>query len=167
MPRILLHIFVALLLGLAVAACRDDDDDDSDDVTPSASIGATDEPEETPDDGDDKETPGPDETDDAGPEESPNFSATPARRGNPATLIEDPAAWFQQNYPGVSPGETDCQYVITEVYVDCGDRGEFAPDPPLVGAGVDCALLIVSNEPIAVRCTSAEPLTTAYYDIQA
>ncbi len=168
MPRILALMLVVLLLMCGTLACGDDDDDgNGDNGNPSVSVSPTNEPSETPDGGDDKETPDANET----PGEDGDATATPANvtpsdRGTRAIVIVDPTVWFAENYPGVSPGDADCQYNPAEFFADCGGLGEFSPDPPLIGAGVECAALIVNNEPIALRCTSADPLSTAYYDIQ-
>jgi hypothetical protein len=159
---------IALIAVVAVVAGGDDDDDDA--VTePDVSVEATDEAEETPEEtaeptGEDDKTPGPDETpgetEDAGP--TP-IEATPNPTGIRATIIENPTAWFEENYPGVSPGQEDCSYNVATVLVTCSGV-DYAPDPPLVGAGAECFGLLVNNERVALRCTIPD-VTTYYYDI--
>jgi len=90
---------------------------------------------------------------------------TPAAEGTPATLIEDPSAFFASNYPGKSPTESDCGFNPVIVLVTCGGS-KYAVDPPLTGQDITCALLSVDSGPVAIRCTSQEPLQSIYYDIQ-
>jgi hypothetical protein len=172
MPRILLPLFVALLLAFAGVACGDGDDDNDEgdnDGSPSASARPTNDPDET---SDASETPDGDNTPAAEVTPDPNatpaptgFDATPSAQGTRATIIDDPSGWFQQNFPGVSPGEQTCQYNVAEVLVVC-EGEQYAPDPPLVSPGIECSALLVEGERVALRCTSLEPVFTAYYDIQ-
>jgi hypothetical protein len=160
---------IALVVLVAIVASGGDDDDDS--VTePDVSVRPTNEAEESPGQtieptGNEDKTPGadgtPTETEDAGP--TP-IEATPNPSGIPATVIEDPEAWFAENYPGVSPGQEDCTYSVVTVLVTCSGV-DYAPDPPLVGAGAECFALLVNSERVALRCTIPD-VTTYYYDIQ-
>jgi hypothetical protein len=156
---------VALIAIFAIVALGGDDDGDSE---PAVSIRPTDEPEESPGETieptDDGKTPGaeetPDETEEPGPTQ---IAATPNPNGIRAVVIEDPAAWFAENHPGVSPGQEDCTYSIVDVLITCADK-EYAPDPPPVAAGVECFGLLVNNERVALRCNVPD-VTTYYYDI--
>jgi hypothetical protein len=176
MPRRNLFLLLALagialiaLAGLIAVVAGGGDDDDEGSSEPTVSVRPTNEPEESPDEtveptnGDDK-TPGteetPSETEDAGP--TP-IQATPNPAGIRAVIIEDPQAWFAENYPGVSPGQEDCIYNVATVLVTCGGV-DYAPDPPLVGEGAECFGLLVNNERVALRCTIPD-VTTYYYEI--
>jgi hypothetical protein len=178
MPRRNLYILLAaiaaaiLIAILVIAACGGDDngdDDDNGDSEPTVSVSPTNEPEESPDEtaeptGDDK-TPGPEETPTITEEPGPTpIPATPNPSGVRATVIEDPQAWFSENYPGVSPGQEACDYSQVTVLVTCGGV-DYAPDPPLVAAGVECFGMLVNNERVALRCNIPD-VTTYYYDIQ-
>ena len=160
---------ISVIALVAIVAGSGDGDDDEAVSEPTVSVRPTNEPEESPNGtieptGDDK-TPGPEETPTITEEPGPtSIPATPNPSGIPATLIEDPQAWFAENYPGVSPGFQDCEYSQVTVLVTC--EGEnYAPDPPLVAAGVECSGLLVNNERVALRCNIPD-VTTSYYDIQ-
>jgi hypothetical protein len=159
---------VALVALVAVVAGGGDDDGDADSA-PSVSVRPTDEAEETPLETigptDEGKTPGPEETPSETEEPGPTqINATPNPNGIRAVLIEDPQAWFAENYPGVSPGNEDCAYSIVDVLVTCADK-QYAPDPPPVAAGVECSGLLVNNERVALRCHVPD-VTTYYFDIQ-
>jgi hypothetical protein len=64
----------------------------------------------------------------------------------------------------VSPGQEACDYSQVTVLVTCNGV-DYAPDPPLVAAGVECAAFLVNNERIALRCHIPD-VTTYFYDIQ-
>jgi hypothetical protein len=169
-------LIIALLAALAVAAfavaCGDDDDDNGDGSPTETSTTATAKPSRTgdavvtPAGGDVKtpsnETPGEDET----PEPTGTGPRpTPAAEGIPATLIEDPNGFFSSNYPGKSPTQSECAFSPLTYVVSCGSD-KYAPDPPLRGQDVTCALLSVDDAPVAIRCNSQEPLQAIYYEIQ-
>jgi len=159
-------VFALIALVAIVAIGGGDDDGDSE---PAVSVRPTNEPEETSGETveptDEGKTPGtgetPDETAEPGPTQ---IAATPNPNGIRAVVIEDPQAWFAENYPGVSPGQEDCAYSIVDVLITCADK-EYAPDPPPVAAGVECFGLLVNNERVALRCTVPD-VTTYYFDIQ-
>jgi len=167
-------LIVVLLAALAVvafgAACGDDDDADTTPTesgsTASAQPSRTGDADVTPTEADGKtpsnETPGADETPaptGTGPQ------PTPAAEGTPATLIEDPNAFFSTNYPGKSPIESECAFSPVSFIVTCG-TDKYAVDPPLQGEDVTCALLSIDDKPVAIRCNSQEPLQAIYYEIQ-
>ena len=161
-------VAIALAAFVAVVAGGGDDDGDGD-SEPTVSIRPTNEAEETPretvEPTDEGKTPGPGETPGETEEPGPTqVNATPNPNGIPAPLIEDPAAWFAENYPGVSPGQEDCDYSVADVLVTCADK-QYAPDPPPVAPGVECFGLLVNNERVALRCTVPD-VTTYYFDIQ-
>ncbi len=166
-------LIVVALAALAVVAfgvaCGDDDDDTTptgSGSTASAKPSRTGDADVTPTDSDGKtpsnETPGEDET--TGPTGT-GPQPTPAAEGTPATLIEDPNAFFSANYPGKSPTESECAFSPVSFVVTCG-TDKYAVDPPLEGEDVTCALLSIDEEPVAIRCTSQEPLQAIYYEIQ-
>jgi len=169
MRKLLFLLLAAFAIAAAAGACGGDDDDG---VSPTgggspsqASPARTGEAEETPANGDLKTPVG--ETPEEGTPEptSPGPRPTPAAEGTPATLIEDANAFFASNYPGKSPVESDCGFNPVTVLVTCG-AGKYAVDPPLTGQDITCALLSVDDTPVAIRCTSQEPLQSIYYDIQ-
>jgi len=163
-----LMVIAAIALVAIVAVLASGGDDDDGDGDPTVSVRPTDEPEETPGETveptDDGKTPGPEETpgetEDPGPTQIP---ATPNPNGIRTVIIEDPTAWFAQNYPGVSPGQEDCAYSVVTVLITCADK-DYAPDPPPIAAGVECSGLLVNNERVALRCAVPD-VTTYYYDI--
>ena len=162
---IALAIVVAVIALVALSGSDDDGDGDA----PSVSVRPTNEPDETPGETveptDDGKTPGPEETPDQTEEPGPTqIPATPNPNGIRTVIIEDPTAWFAQNYPGVSPGQEDCAYSVVTVLITCADK-EYAPDPPPIAAGVECSGLLVNNERVALRCAVPD-VTTYYYDIQ-
>lgn len=172
-------IAAALVAVLAlVAACGDDDGDG--DGSPTGSPTGTAAPTATPDgtgaeptngngDNGDVTTP-PDEKTPIGngdgetPAPTETIDATPAPEGIPATHIPEITEWLQENYPGVSPSETGCTYNPATVIATC-DGVQYAVDPPLTGQDVNCFALRVNDEPVAIRCTSQQPLTTIFYEI--
>lgn len=168
MRKLVIALLAALAIVLAAAGCGDDDDNGGDNGSPTETSTATTRPsrteeaEETPSEDGGEKTPSSEATPaptEAGPQ------PTPAAEGTPATLIEDPSSYFSSNYPGQSLDESDCGYSPVTYIVTCGsDR--YAPNPPLTGQRVTCALLSVQGQPAAIRCTSREPLQTAYYEIQ-
>ena len=168
MPKILSLILIAVLVAIAAVACGDDDDngDNGDDSTPSPTARATEEPEETPDEGNGEETPEPEDTPNGG-DPTPEVTPTPPRRGTPATSIDDPQAWFAQNYPGVfARARTTARTTLPRYMRTAADgRVRARPAAGCPGRRVRAAASL-NNEPIALRCTNAERITTAYYDIQ-
>lgn len=179
----LLSALLLITLATLAIACGDDDDGDDTGATDGATATATASPGdngETPangddDDGVDETSPPDDKTPiagDNGDDDDGNggpsgetTDATPAPEGIPAVHIPNIAEWLSQNYPDVSPTETDCTYNPATVIATCNDT-DYAVDPPLTGQDVACFALNVNSEPVAIRCTSQEPLTTIYYEIQ-
>ena len=72
---------------------------------------------------------------------------------------------FFLTFTGIPLTEEDCSYDPATRVADCAARGKFAPDPPLAGEDVNCVLLTVDAEPVGLRCSSAVPLRTLYYQI--
>jgi hypothetical protein len=171
MIRLLLAVCLFAALALS-AACGDDDDAGG--ATPTGAVTETPngEPTGTPDNGDTPEptaddkpdrTPGPEPT---LPPPDETEAATPAAEGTPIDYIEQPAEFFQANYPGQSPTELPCLYNPATHVVDCSEHGRYAPNPPLTGQDISCGVLVLDDgAPIAVRCTSQVPLSTIYYEI--
>lgn len=175
----LLAALLIISLGTLAAACDGDDDDGTsptDGTTATATATATaddDSPTPTEGGGNGNETTPPDEKTPIGTggdngengAATPTFAGTPAPMGTPAVHIPDIGAWLNENYPGVSPQETDCVYNPGTVIATC-DGVQYAVDPPLGGQDIQCFALRVDGEAVAIRCTSQDPLTTIYYEIQ-
>src|SRR5574341_24331 len=168
MRKLILTLIAALAIALLGVACGDDDDGGetpTDSGTAIASPEETEPAETTPANGDEK-TPGnetPDENTPAPTE--PGQQPTPASEGTPATFIDDPAAFFSTNYPGKQISESECGFSPVTYVVTCGSD-KYAPNPPLTGQDVTCVLLSIDSVPVAIRCTSQEPLQSIYYEIQ-
>ena len=81
-------------------------------------------------------------------------------------MAPDDLAAFLLQYQGQAIDEDTCQFDPRTGLSACPGRGTYAADPPLTGQDIECSILIVQGEPIAIRCTSQEPLQTIYYDIQ-
>ena len=156
-----------LLFGGLILACGDDDNGDDDgDATPTRSSTASRTVTPSPTNPDEK-TPGPDETPDGG-NETPVDAGTPpppAEEGTPAVEPPDLTAFLSQ-FLGRAVGDEGCSYNPNTRLTDCGGRGLYAVNPPLVGQDVHCVVGIVDGNPEYIRCTSAEPVESKYYDIQ-
>lgn len=171
MRTALFTLLALTAITLAAVACGGDDNDGGSPTAASptrASPTSARQAQETPVDGDLKtpgsetpegRTPAPTQPGDTGP------GPTPASRGTPATWIREPDKFFAENYPGKSPTEADCLYNPVTVLATCSGT-DYAVDPPLTGQDISCALLLVDQQAVAIRCTSAEPLQTIYYQIQ-
>ena len=92
--------------------------------------------------------------------------ATAAAEGTPAPVISDVEAFFKEKFPGKSPIESNCQFDLVTVVVTC-DGVRYAVNPPLAGQDISCFQLSVDNKPVAIRCTSQQPLQAIYYEIPA
>ena len=68
-------------------------------------------------------------------------------------LAQCPAIDFENFGPGT--------FITT-----CPGHGDYSVDPPLTGEDVTCQSLIVNGEPVAITCTSQNPLDAIYYEIQ-
>ena len=168
MRKLMLALLAALAIALLGVACGDDDDGGASptetDSTATDRATQTEPAETTPANGDQK-TPAnetPDEST-AAPTE-PGTQPTPASVGTPATFIEDPD-FFSTNYPGKQISESECGFSPVTYVVTCGSD-KYAPNPPLTGQDVTCVVLSVDGAPVAIRCTSQEPLQSIYYEIQ-
>ena len=165
----MLALLAALAIVLLGVACGDDDDGGTSptetDSTATDSPTQTEPAETTPANGDEK-TPVNETPDESTPKPTePGAQPTPASVGTPATFIEDPTAFFSTNYPGKQISESECGFSPVTYVVTCGSD-KYAPNPPLTGQDVACVLLSVDGAPVAIRCTSQEPLLSIYYDIQ-
>lgn len=174
MRKLTIALLAALAVAVAAVACGDDDDGDGGETSPTVATSTrtarpspTDGEDATPTNhgGDEKPatTANPDDATPAPTEAGPQ--PTPAAEGIPATAIEDPAAFFSTNYPGKPVNESQCIFSPVTYVVTCGSD-KYAPDPPLTGQDVACALLTIDKTPVAIRCTSQEPLLSIYYEIQ-
>jgi len=104
------------------------------------------------------------------------FTRTPAPTATPAagtpTPTPIPAATpvnlsdFLAQFQGQTINEKPCQFNPRTAIVACVGNGTYALTPPLTGQDISCSLLIANDKPIAIRCTSQEPLQTLYYVIQ-
>ncbi len=169
MRKLMLALLAALAIALLGVACGDDDDGGTSpretESTATDSPDQTEPAETTPANGD-KKTPAnetPDERTSAPTQ--PGQQPTPAAEGTPATFIEDPTAFFSTNFPGQSSSESECGFSPVTYVVTCGSD-KYAPNPPLAGQDVACVLISFNAAPVAIRCTSQEPLQSIYYEIQ-
>ena len=163
-PASRLLLLVAFGLASIVFACGGDDDGDSTSTptssqTPSRTSGSA-----SPTD-DDEKSPPPDETANSGsPVVTPTAPPT-ASTGKPAPRVQDVSAFFAQ-FPSAPQDERQCVYNPSTRLIDCSDRGVYAPDPPAVGQGIECYLMVTEGNPVVVRCEIADPQGTAYYDVR-
>jgi hypothetical protein len=160
-----LVLFAAvLLLGSLVLACGGDDDDDNSEPTRTRTATASRRsatPTATP--GSDEKTPGPEES------LAPTQGATAppaAGQGTPAAEPPDAATYLAQFQGRSDLGEEGCAYDPSTRLTDCGVRGFYSVSPPLGGQDITCFITIVGGNPEFIRCTSAEPAETKWYDIQ-
>jgi hypothetical protein len=77
----------------------------------------------------------------------------------------DLAAYLSQ-FQGRNPGEVACIYTPATRVTDCGELGRYAVNPPLGGQDIGCFAGIVDGRPEFIRCSSAQPSESKYYDIQ-
>jgi len=171
MRKLIVALLAALVVVALGVACGDDDDGDSSPIGSGSSTTAkpssTGEADVTPTDADGKtpsnDAPGEDETlapTGTGPR------PTPAAVGTPATFLADPSGYLSENYPGKSTVDVACAFSPVTVLVTCPEFGKFAVDPPMTGQDISCYVLTIEDEPVLVRCSSQEPLQSAYYEIQ-
>jgi hypothetical protein len=172
MRKLIVALLAALAFAVLAVACGGDDD--GGDSTPtgsgttaSAKPSGTAEADVTPTDADGKtpsnDAPGGDET------PAPTGTGprpTPAAEGTPATFLADPSGFLSENYPGKSTIDVACAFSPVTVLVTCPEFGKFAVDPPMTGQDISCYVLTIEDEPVLVRCSSQEPLQSAYYEIQ-
>ena len=84
----------------------------------------------------------------------------PGNRITPPSSLDE----FLDQYVDEEIIEERCTYDPGDATVDCGDI-PYQTDPPPADDDAQCAVLLVNDEPIAVRCSSEEPLTIIYYAI--
>ena len=89
---------------------------------------------------------------------------TPASEGIPAKAPQDQTAFLDQ-FSDQEIAFSTCQFNPSTAVTDC-DGVKYAVDPPLGGQDVSCRLGVVNGKPELINCTSQEPLTSIYYDIQ-
>ena len=108
------------------------------------------------------------------PAQSPISQRTPetqvtsppaATQGTPAVEPPDTAAFLSQ-FAERNVGEVACNYNPSTRLTDCGGSGLYAVNPPLGGQDIGCSVGIVDGNPEYIRCTSAQPAESKYYDIQ-
>jgi hypothetical protein len=162
------RLLVTLIAAFAILAfaCGSDDDGDKESPSPSAQTSTPDDDETTTPtgDGDDK-TPGADETPDG--EETPvdgEPTRTAASEGIRAVAPADQPAFLNQFQSEIN--YEDCQFNPSTVITDCPGHGQYAVDPPLSGQDISCRIGSVEGKAELINCTSQEPLTSIYYDIQ-
>jgi hypothetical protein len=167
-----LVILAAVVMAAVSAGCGGDGDDSADQSEPTststiaASPSSTQGAGGTPGAGNpDEKTPGP------GVEETPGrtLGATappPATEGTPAVEPPDTVAYLMQFQGRGDLGEESCTYDPSTRVTDCGPRGVYSVRPPLGGQDIFCTITIIGSTPEFIRCTSAEPSETKWYDIQ-
>jgi hypothetical protein len=157
-----------ILLGGLVLACGGDDGNDSEPTrtrTVTATTPTTGTPTTaTPTPGADQKTPG---TDGESPIQTSGATAPPpAGQGTPAVEPADTLAYLAQFQGSPDIGEEACTYTPSTRLTDCGVRGLYSVRPPLGGQDVSCFITLVGGTPEFIRCTSAEPSETKWYDVQ-
>ena len=162
-------ILIAVLTALALVALAcggDDNGDDEPSVTARTRTATPDDGTRTPDGDGDKDTPGPNETSDGTgtPNGTQGPTLTPAAEGTPAVAPADSSA-FLARFADKTIDYLDCVFNPSNAVTDCGGD-KYAVDPPLSGQDVTCQIGLVDGKAELIRCTSSEPLTTIYYDIQ-
>ena len=60
----------------------------------------------------------------------------------------------------------NCDFDPSAGEVDCDEQGLYAVDPLPQDQAADCDVLLVGEQPIAVACTSQDPLTVVYYAVE-
>jgi len=171
MRKLTIALLAALALLVMAVACGGDDDGNGDTASPTETAGTasarpspTEDGAASPTGGGDK-TPSGETPDEVTPAPTETGSQpTPAAEGTPATVIEDPN-YFSDKYPDQSFDESACAFSPVTYVVTCGSD-KYAPNPPLTGQDVQCFLWSADGTPVAIRCTSQEPLLTIYYEIQ-
>jgi hypothetical protein len=164
-----LALVAVILLGSLVLACGGDGDDGGDESEPTSTrtAGATTTTgtptAATPTPGADEKTP---RTDGESPVQTSGATAPPpASQGTPATEPADTIAYLAQFQGRPDIGEEACTYVPNTRLTDCGPRGLYSVRPPLGGQDIGCFITIVGGTPEFIRCTSAEPAETKWYEI--
>lgn len=160
----------ALLISALLLACGDDDSEDNASATPTrsparsrtATPSMATAPAPSPTDSAEK-TPLPEETDQ--PPIDTGTPPPPAEQGRQAVEPADTAAFLAQ-FQGRTVVDENCAYNPSTRVTSCGERGLYAVNPPLSGQDITCMIGIVDGNPEYIRCTSAEPVHTKYYDIQ-
>jgi hypothetical protein len=162
-PRI--SLLVAFALASLVLTCGGDDDGDATGAPTRTTTAAR--PTRTPETTGDVTTPGPDETPDGGTETPVDTSTPPPTGigGKAAPRVENVSDFFAQ-LPSPPQDERPCIYNPSTRLIDCSDRGVYAPDPPAVGQGIECYLMVTEGNPAVVRCEIADPQGTEYYDVR-
>jgi hypothetical protein len=160
-----------ILIGGIALACGggDDDNGDGSEPTRTRTVSATTSPTAaagtaTTTAGPDEKTPG---TDGESPIQTSGATAPPpASQGTPAVEPADTIAYLAQYQGRTDIGEEACTYIPATRLTDCGPRGLYSVRPPLGGQDVSCFITIAGGAPEFIRCTSAEPSETKWYDIQ-
>jgi hypothetical protein len=159
------------LFALLILACNGDGNPEAT-VSPTGEVTPTPGPTTSPTTSTRTATPSPSPqgtptgTTDTTPTATPTGTpTTPTPTPIPAVAPDDLAAFLAQ-YRGQTIDEATCQFDPRTGLSSCPGRGTYAIDPPLSGQDIECSVLIVQDEPIAIRCTSQEPLKTLYYAVQ-
>ncbi len=93
---------------------------------------------------------------------TPTATASPQMAGTPAVAPAD-----LSKYQGQTITQEDCQQFDPRTSTAvCPSRGTYTLVPPFTGEDISCSVLIVQGKPIAVRCSSQQPLQTVYYEIK-
>jgi hypothetical protein len=160
-----LLLFAALGPTFLLIACGGDDDGDATGTPTRTST--TQAETRTPESTGDEKTPGPDETPDGGTATPVDTSTPPPTGigGKAAPRVENVSDFFAQ-FRAPPEDERQCVYNPSTRLIDCSDRGVYAPDPPAVGQGIECYLMVTEANAVVVRCEIADPQGTAYYDVR-
>ena len=142
MPKLVLALAASLALALLAVAC-DDEGGPATSPTPEATATAE-AAEESPE-----------------AEESPQPERTPQAVSPPDDLSDYLAQYEEDTILRVN-----CDFDPSAGEVDCDEQGLYAVDPLPQDQAADCDVLLVGEQPIAVACTSQDPLTVVYYAVE-
>lgn len=157
MPRLLILPLALLLLALAAAAC-DSGDGEGGSPTPRPSATAAASATST------AAAPVTPTTPPGSATATATVEPTPTSTGTRIQPPED-LAKFLDKYKDkqITSQSCDLDHALGEA--DCGDNGRYALDPVPADASATCQVRLVDGKPIAVVCSSQEPLTVTYYEV--
>ena len=97
---------------------------------------------------------------------SASIEGTPVDGTPGVTRITPPesAGEYLNQYAEEEIIEERCTFDSKDARVDCRNI-PYNVDPPPQDDDAECLILLVNDEPIAVRCASQEPLSVIYYAI--
>ena len=160
MPRLFILPLVLLILALGAAAC---DGGGGEAGSPTPRHSATPRPSPTAT-ASTTATAAASATPPGSPTSTPPVKPTPTSTGTRIQPPED-LAKFLDKYKDKQITSQNCELNAVLGEANCGDNGRYALDPAPPGALATCDVRLVDGKPIAVVCSSHEPLTVTYYEI--